>query len=163
MSLYFSFQAACFVAIQDTVKHVAVLKKAAISLHYLSNGHQKWVENLPDSDAVQYQAVYSGGEEEVYVLGVVPNSHLTIIAYSLEDGEITKQSSVEAPWLSSVESSCVVVGQGVLMCVDPATLALYTLPMQAEETPQFSQTLLQVLYLSTTATTLSFSDDARYV
>uniref|UniRef100_A0A8K9X5T8 ER membrane protein complex subunit 1 n=1 Tax=Oncorhynchus mykiss TaxID=8022 RepID=A0A8K9X5T8_ONCMY len=76
-----SFQAACFVAIQDTVKLVAVLKKAAISLHYLSNGHQKWVENLPDSDAVQYQAVYSGGEEEVYVLGVVPNSHLTIIAY----------------------------------------------------------------------------------
>uniref|UniRef100_A0AAZ3RHF9 ER membrane protein complex subunit 1 n=1 Tax=Oncorhynchus tshawytscha TaxID=74940 RepID=A0AAZ3RHF9_ONCTS len=86
-----SFQAACFVAIQDTVKLVAVLKKAALSLHYLSNGHQKWVENLPDSDAVQYQAVYSGGEEEVYVLGVVPNSHLTIIAYSLEDGEIIKQ------------------------------------------------------------------------
>uniref|UniRef100_A0A8C8JD76 ER membrane protein complex subunit 1 n=1 Tax=Oncorhynchus tshawytscha TaxID=74940 RepID=A0A8C8JD76_ONCTS len=87
-----SFQAACFVAIQDTVKHVAVLKKAVISLHYLTNGHQKWVENLPDSDTVQYQAVYSGGEEEVYVLGVVPNSHLTIIAYSLEDGEIIKQA-----------------------------------------------------------------------
>uniref|UniRef100_A0AAZ3QKT0 ER membrane protein complex subunit 1 n=1 Tax=Oncorhynchus tshawytscha TaxID=74940 RepID=A0AAZ3QKT0_ONCTS len=126
-----SFQAACFVAIQDTVKHVAVLKKAVISLHYLTNGHQKWVENLPDSDTVQYQAVYSGGEEEVYVLGVVPNSHLTIIAYSLEDGEIIKQRSVEAPWLSSVESSCVVIGQGVLMCVDPATLALYTLPIQS--------------------------------
>ncbi|KAM9430719.1 ER membrane protein complex subunit 1-like [Salvelinus alpinus] len=142
-----SFQAACFVAIQDTVKHVAVLKKAVISLHYLSNGHQKWVENLPDGDAVQYQAVYSGGEEEVYVLGVVPNSHLTIIAYSLEDGEIIKQRSVEAPWLSSVESSCVVVGQGMLMCVDPATLALYTLPIQAEETPQFNQILLQSLDL----------------
>uniref|UniRef100_A0A8C7JRE0 ER membrane protein complex subunit 1 n=1 Tax=Oncorhynchus kisutch TaxID=8019 RepID=A0A8C7JRE0_ONCKI len=142
-----SFQAACFVAIQDTVKLVAVLKKAAISLHYLSNGHQKWVENLPDSDAVQYQAVYSGGEEEVYVLGVVPNSHLTIIAYSLEDGEIIKQRSVEASWLSSIESSCVVVGQGVLMCVDPATLALYTLPIQAEETPEFSQILLQSLDL----------------
>uniref|UniRef100_A0AAZ3Q6R1 ER membrane protein complex subunit 1 n=1 Tax=Oncorhynchus tshawytscha TaxID=74940 RepID=A0AAZ3Q6R1_ONCTS len=139
-----SFQAACFVAIQDTVKHVAVLKKAVISLHYLTNGHQKWVENLPDSDTVQYQAVYSGGEEEVYVLGVVPNSHLTIIAYSLEDGEIIKQRSVEAPWLSSVESSCVVIGQGVLMCVDPATLALYTLPIQAEEAPQFNQILLQV-------------------
>uniref|UniRef100_A0A4W5P6Z7 ER membrane protein complex subunit 1 n=1 Tax=Hucho hucho TaxID=62062 RepID=A0A4W5P6Z7_9TELE len=142
-----SFQAACFVAIQDTVKHLAVLKNAAISLHYLTNGHQKWVENLPDRDTVQYQAVYSGGEEEIYVLGVVPNSHLTIIAYSLEDGEIIKQRSVEAPWLSSVESSCVVVGQGMLMCVDPGTLALYTLPIQAEETPQFSQTLLQSLDL----------------
>jgi hypothetical protein len=30
------------------VKYVAVLKKAAISLHYLSNGHQKWLENLPE-------------------------------------------------------------------------------------------------------------------
>uniref|UniRef100_A0A8C7LYT3 ER membrane protein complex subunit 1 n=1 Tax=Oncorhynchus mykiss TaxID=8022 RepID=A0A8C7LYT3_ONCMY len=113
-----SFQAACFVAMQDTVKHVAVLKKAAISLHYLTNGHQKWVENLPDSDTVQYQAVYSGGEEEVYVLGVVPNSHLTIIAYSLEDGEIIKQVT----WSRTL---CVVVGHGVLMCVDTATLALY--------------------------------------
>ncbi|CAB1335856.1 unnamed protein product, partial [Coregonus sp. 'balchen'] len=131
-----SFQAACFVAVQDTVKHVVVLKKAAISLHYLSNGHQKW-----------YQAVYSGGEEDVYVLGVVPNSHLTIIAYSLEDGEIIKQRSVEAPWLSSVESSCMVVGRGVLMCVDPASLSLYTLPIQAEETSQFSQILLRSLDL----------------
>uniref|UniRef100_A0AAY5KXP7 ER membrane protein complex subunit 1 n=1 Tax=Esox lucius TaxID=8010 RepID=A0AAY5KXP7_ESOLU len=87
-----SFQAACFVGIQDTVKHVAVLKKTAISLHYLSNGHQKWVENLPDSDTVKYQAVYSGGGEEVFVLGMVPHSHLTITVYSLEDGEIIRQS-----------------------------------------------------------------------
>ncbi|CAB1330322.1 unnamed protein product, partial [Coregonus sp. 'balchen'] len=57
------------------------------------------------------------------------------------------QRSVEAPWLSRVESSCVVVGQGVLMCVDLATLALYTLPIQAEETPQFSRILLQSLDL----------------
>uniref|UniRef100_A0A6Q2YAN5 ER membrane protein complex subunit 1 n=1 Tax=Esox lucius TaxID=8010 RepID=A0A6Q2YAN5_ESOLU len=94
-----SFQAACFVGIQDTVKHVAVLKKTAISLHYLSNGHQKWVENLPDSDTVKYQAVYSGGGEEVFVLGMVPHSHLTITVYSLEDGEIIRQ--VTGPQLSA--------------------------------------------------------------
>uniref|UniRef100_A0AAY5KLB1 ER membrane protein complex subunit 1 n=1 Tax=Esox lucius TaxID=8010 RepID=A0AAY5KLB1_ESOLU len=94
-----SFQAACFVGIQDTVKHVAVLKKTAISLHYLSNGHQKWVENLPDSDTVKYQAVYSGGGEEVFVLGMVPHSHLTITVYSLEDGEIIRQ--VTGPQLSN--------------------------------------------------------------
>lgn len=46
--LYFSFQSACLVGQQDTVKYVAVLKKTAISLHYLSNGHQKWIENLPE-------------------------------------------------------------------------------------------------------------------
>lgn len=45
--IHFSFQSACLVGLQDTVKYMAVLKKTAISLHYLSNGHQKWVENLP--------------------------------------------------------------------------------------------------------------------
>uniref|UniRef100_A0A8C9Y785 ER membrane protein complex subunit 1 n=1 Tax=Sander lucioperca TaxID=283035 RepID=A0A8C9Y785_SANLU len=87
-----SFQSACLVGQQDTVKHVAVLKKTIISLHYLSNGHQKWIENLPESETVDYQAVYSGGNGEVYALGVVPHSHIAIVAYSLEDGEIIKQS-----------------------------------------------------------------------
>lgn len=45
---FFSFQCAALVGQQDHVKYVAVLKKAAISLHYLSNGHQKWIENLPE-------------------------------------------------------------------------------------------------------------------
>lgn len=43
-----SFQSACLVGHQETVKHVAVLKKTILSLHYLSNGHQKWIENLPE-------------------------------------------------------------------------------------------------------------------
>lgn len=45
---HYSFQASCLVGQQDVVKHVAVLKKTALSLHYLSNGHQKWIENLPE-------------------------------------------------------------------------------------------------------------------
>lgn len=45
---HFSFQASSFVGHLDSVRYVAVLKKAAISLHYLSNGHQKWLENLPE-------------------------------------------------------------------------------------------------------------------
>ncbi|CAG03214.1 unnamed protein product, partial [Tetraodon nigroviridis] len=43
-----SYQAACLVGQQDNVKHVAILKKTTISLHYLSNGHPKWIENLPE-------------------------------------------------------------------------------------------------------------------
>lgn len=35
--------------------------------------------------------VYSDGNGEVYALGVVPHSHITIVAYSTEDGEIIKQ------------------------------------------------------------------------
>ncbi|XP_030624963.1 ER membrane protein complex subunit 1 [Chanos chanos] len=142
-----SFQSAALIGVQDLVKYVAVLKKSAISLHYLSNGHQKWVENLPDSDTVQYQTVYSGGNGEVFVLGVVPHSHIVVVAYSIEDGEILKQTSVEAPWMSSLESSCVVVGPGVLLCVDPVTLSLYTLPLQSEESTEMNQILLQTLDL----------------
>lgn len=43
------------------------------------------------SDTVDYQAVYSGGNGEVYALGVVSHSHITVVAYSVEDGEIIKQ------------------------------------------------------------------------
>ncbi|KAM3872411.1 ER membrane protein complex subunit 1 [Diretmus argenteus] len=140
-----SFQAACFVGLQDSVKYVAVMKKTAISIHYLYNGHQKWLENLPESDTVQYQAVYSGGNGEVYTLGVVPHSHIAIVVYSLEDGEITKQISVEAPWLSDIQAGCAVVGQGILICVDPATVSLYTLDLQEES--QMTQIPLQSLGL----------------
>ncbi|KAJ8257638.1 hypothetical protein GJAV_G00188030 [Gymnothorax javanicus] len=140
-----SFQAAGFIGMQDSVKYIAVVKKTAISLHYLSNGHQKWVENLPDGDTVQYQAVYSGGNGEVYVLGVVPQSHLTIIEYNFEDGEILKQVSVEAPWLSSLQGSCVVVNDGVLTCVDPVTQSLYTLPLTSDGSAEMNQVLLQSL------------------
>ncbi|XP_036447416.1 ER membrane protein complex subunit 1 [Colossoma macropomum] len=142
-----SFQSAAFIGLQDLVKYVAVLKKSAISLHYLSNGHQKWVENLPESDTVQYQIVYSGGNGQVFVLGVVPNSHIVIVEYNIEDGEIMKEKSVAAPWMSSLKSSCVVVGNGVLLCVDPTTQSIYTLPLQSEEQTKMTPILLQTLSL----------------
>lgn len=43
------------------------------------------------SDTVDYQMVYSDGNGQVYALGVVPHSHIAIVAYSTEDGEIIKQ------------------------------------------------------------------------
>lgn len=43
------------------------------------------------SETVDYQTVYSGGNGEVYALGIVPHSHIVIIAYSTDDGEIIKQ------------------------------------------------------------------------
>ncbi|XP_019944740.2 ER membrane protein complex subunit 1 [Paralichthys olivaceus] len=140
-----SFQSACLVGQHDTVKHVAVLKKTAISFHYLFNGHQKWIENLPESETVDYQAVYSGGNGEVYALGIVSHSHITIVAYSVEDGEIIKQISVEAPWLSNIQASCAVVGQGMLTCVDSATVSLYMLDLHVQS--QMTQIPLQTLGL----------------
>lgn len=35
--------------------------------------------------------MYSGGNGEVYALGVVPHSHISIVAYNAEDGEIFRQ------------------------------------------------------------------------
>uniref|UniRef100_A0AAQ6AC45 ER membrane protein complex subunit 1 n=1 Tax=Amphiprion ocellaris TaxID=80972 RepID=A0AAQ6AC45_AMPOC len=142
-----SFQSACLVGQQDMVKHVAVLKKTAISVHYLSNGHQKWIENLPETETVDYQAVYSDGNGEVYVLGVVPHSHIAIVVYSMEDGEIIKQvnMSVEAPWLYNIQASCVVVGQGMLTCVDSAGVSFYMLDLHLQL--QMTQVPLQSLAL----------------
>ncbi|XP_075898482.1 ER membrane protein complex subunit 1 [Nelusetta ayraudi] len=140
-----SFQSACLVGQQETVKHVAVLKKTVLSLHYLSNGHQKWIENLPESDTVDYQMVYSDGNGQVYALGVVPHSHIAIVAYSTEDGEIIKQISVEAPWLSNVQESCTVIGKGMLTCVDPSAASLHMLDLHADS--EMTQVLLQSLGL----------------
>nr|XP_061802495.1 ER membrane protein complex subunit 1-like [Nerophis lumbriciformis] len=143
-----SFQAAILVGQQGTVKHVAVMKKTALSLHYLSNGHQKWIENLPDSETVDYQFVYSGGTGEVYVLGVLPHSHIAIVTYSVEDGEIVKQVSAEAPWLSNIQVSCAMVGKGILTCVNPASASLYTLDVHTQA--QMTQIPLQSLGLDVT-------------
>uniref|UniRef100_A0A8C5E5N3 ER membrane protein complex subunit 1 n=1 Tax=Gouania willdenowi TaxID=441366 RepID=A0A8C5E5N3_GOUWI len=143
-----SFQSACLIGQQDTVKHVAVLKKTVISVHYLSNGHQKWIENLPESENIDYQALYSGGNGEVYVLGIVPHSHIAIVVYSMEDGEIIKQTSVEAPWLSNIQTSCAVVGQGMITCVDSLTMSLYTLDMHTQS--KMTQIPLQSLGLEVT-------------
>lgn len=40
---------------------------------------------------MDYQAVYSGGNGEVYALGVVPHSHIAVVVYSVDDGEIIRQ------------------------------------------------------------------------
>ncbi|KAI4823768.1 ER membrane protein complex subunit 1 [Pseudochaenichthys georgianus] len=143
-----SFQSACLIGQQDIVKHVAVLKKTAISLHYLSNGHQKWIENLPESETVDYQSVYSGGNGEVYVLGTVPHSHIAIVVYSLDDGEIIRQFSVEAPWLSNIQASCAVIGEGMLTCADSATVSMYMLDLETQT--EMSQIPLQSLGLEVT-------------
>lgn len=61
------------------------------------------------SDTVDYQMVYSGGNGQVYALGVVPHSHITIVAYSTEDGEIIKQviyiKCISVEWKTNVNVS----------------------------------------------------------
>ncbi|XP_064027979.1 ER membrane protein complex subunit 1 isoform X2 [Pogoniulus pusillus] len=145
-----SFQVASLVGLQDVVKYVAVLKKAAISLHYLSNGHQKWMEHLPESETTQYQLLYSHGTGVIHVLGIVPQSHLTVLTLSVEDGEVTKQMRVAAPWLKSLGGLCGVVGKAVLVCVDVDTQSLYVCSLETEQ--EMKQIPLQSL-------DLEFADD----
>lgn len=57
------------------------------------------------------------------------------------------QKSVDAPWASSLQSNCVVVGPGMLLCVDPSTESMYTLPLRSEEQPKVTQIPLQVSLL----------------
>ncbi|XP_053307883.1 ER membrane protein complex subunit 1 [Spea bombifrons] len=134
-----SLQMVSFAGSQETSRYVAVLKNSYLSLHYLSNGHQKWSEPLPDSDTVQYQLVHSTNKGSVHVIGVTPRHHLTVVTFSLEDGSISRQVQVSTPWLRTLQGSCGVVGEAVLVCADPESTLLHTLSLQSgEETVQHS-------------------------
>ncbi|NXS23588.1 EMC1 protein, partial [Mystacornis crossleyi] len=73
---------------------------------------------LSCSESTQYQLLYSRGTGVIHVVGIVPQSHLNVLTFSVEDGEITKQVRVAAPWLRGLEGSCGVVGEAVLACAD---------------------------------------------
>lgn len=43
------------------------------------------------SDSIHYQMVYSYGSGVVWALGIVPFSHVNIVKFNVEDGEIVQQ------------------------------------------------------------------------
>ncbi|KAG8569909.1 hypothetical protein GDO81_014592 [Engystomops pustulosus] len=132
-----SFQAAGFAGTQDTARYVAVLKNTVLSLHYLSNGHQKWSEPLPDSGTVQYQLLHSSYKGVVHVVGIVPNDHIRILTFSVEDGSISQQVQVSTHWLRTLQGICGVITESVLVCADTVTASLHTLSLvSGEETTQ---------------------------
>ncbi|XP_075696636.1 ER membrane protein complex subunit 1 isoform X2 [Rhinoderma darwinii] len=132
-----SFQAAGFAGTQDTARYIAVLKNSALSLHYLSNGHQKWSEPLPDSGAVQYQLLHSSYKGVVHVVGIVPNDHIRILTFSVEDGSISQQVQVSTHWLDTLQGTCGIVTESVLICADTVTASLHTLSLlSGDETTQ---------------------------
>ncbi|ELK10451.1 hypothetical protein PAL_GLEAN10012897 [Pteropus alecto] len=127
-----SFQALGLVGLQESVRYIAVLKKTTLALHHLSSGHLKWVEHLPESDSIHYQMVYSYGSGVVWALGVVPFSHVNIVKFNVEDGEIMQQVRVSTPWLQSLTGACGVVDEAVLVCPDPSSRSLQTLALETE-------------------------------
>ncbi|KAF6108506.1 ER membrane protein complex subunit 1 [Phyllostomus discolor] len=127
-----SFQALGLAGLQESVRFVAVLKRTTLALHYLSSGHLKWVEHLPESDSIQYQMVYSYGSGAVWALGIVPFSHVNAVKFNVEDGEIVQQVRVSTPWLQSLTGACGVVDEAVLVCPDPRSQSLQTLALETE-------------------------------
>uniref|UniRef100_A0A452UY34 ER membrane protein complex subunit 1 n=1 Tax=Ursus maritimus TaxID=29073 RepID=A0A452UY34_URSMA len=127
-----SFQALGLVGLQGSVRYIAVLKKTTLALHHLSSGHLKWVEHLPESDSIHYQMMYSYGSGVVWALGVVPFSHVNIVRFNVEDGEIVQQVRVSTPWLQSLTGACGVVDEAVLVCPDPSSRSLQTLALETE-------------------------------
>lgn len=43
------------------------------------------------SDSIHYQMVYSYGSGAVWALGIVPFSHVNVVKFNVEDGEIVQQ------------------------------------------------------------------------
>ncbi|XP_050012736.1 ER membrane protein complex subunit 1 isoform X1 [Alexandromys fortis] len=127
-----SFQALGLVGLQESVRYLAVLKKTILTLYHLSSGHLKWVEHLPESDSIHYQMVYSYGSGMVWALGIVPFSHVNIVKFNVEDGEIVQQVRVWTPWLQRLTGSCGVVDDAVLVCPDPSSHSLHTLALETE-------------------------------
>ncbi|XP_011789422.1 PREDICTED: ER membrane protein complex subunit 1 isoform X5 [Colobus angolensis palliatus] len=127
-----SFQAFGLVGLQESVRYIAVLKKTTLALHHLSSGHLKWVEHLPESDSIHYQMVYSYGSGVVWALGVVPFSHVNVVKFNVEDGEIVQQVRVSTPWLQHLSGACGVVDEAVLVCPDPSSRSLQTLALETE-------------------------------
>uniref|UniRef100_A0A2K6T1T4 ER membrane protein complex subunit 1 n=1 Tax=Saimiri boliviensis boliviensis TaxID=39432 RepID=A0A2K6T1T4_SAIBB len=127
-----SFQALGLVGLQESVRYIAVLKKTTLALHHLSSGHLKWVEHLPESDSIHYQMVYSYGSGVVWALGVVPFSHVNIVKFNVEDGEIVQQVRVSTPWLQHLTGACGMVDEAVLVCPDPSSRSLQTLALETE-------------------------------
>ncbi|XP_023382661.1 ER membrane protein complex subunit 1-like [Pteropus vampyrus] len=76
--------------------------------------------------------VYSYGSGVVWALGVVPFSHVNIVKFNVEDGEIMQQVRVSTPWLQSLTGACGVVDEAVLVCPDPSSRSLQTLALETE-------------------------------
>ncbi|XP_058300234.1 ER membrane protein complex subunit 1 isoform X4 [Hylobates moloch] len=84
------------------------------------------------SDSIHYQMVYSYGSGVVWALGVVPFSHVNVVKFNVEDGEIVQQVRVSTPWLQHLSGACGVVDEAVLVCPDPSSRSLQTLALETE-------------------------------
>ncbi|RLV93163.1 hypothetical protein DV515_00013511 [Chloebia gouldiae] len=97
-------------------------------------GGLNWETSLDTgSESTQYELLYSRGTGAIHVVGIVPQSHLNVLTFNVEDGEITRQVRVAAPWLGDLQGSCAVVGEAVLVCVEAAARSLHVCALDTEQ------------------------------
>ncbi|KAI1231383.1 hypothetical protein IHE44_0007829 [Lamprotornis superbus] len=114
-------------------------------------GGLNWETSLDTgSESTQYELLYSHGTGVIHVVGIVPQSHLNVLTFNVEDGEITKQVRVAAPWLGALQGSCGVVGEAVLVCVDTAARSLHVCALDTEQ---------DVRHIPLQSLELEFADD----
>uniref|UniRef100_A0A4W3H840 ER membrane protein complex subunit 1 n=1 Tax=Callorhinchus milii TaxID=7868 RepID=A0A4W3H840_CALMI len=105
-----SFQTGCLVVSAEGVRFIAIVKKESISLHYLSNGHQKWTEVCTANCRNVFASFRS----------------ILLICFSI---------SFETSWIQHLKDLCGVIGEGILACVDSESHSLHLLPLQSDQEP----------------------------
>ncbi|XP_002731135.3 ER membrane protein complex subunit 1-like [Saccoglossus kowalevskii] len=109
---------------------MAVLTSSNVYVHSLKDGTSLWSKELPNSESVNYQWIHCGGDV-IYVIGLVENSHISIVSYQLNnDGEPNPQRSLPAAWASVTGVSCIVVGNSNLVCVESLTNSLHSVVLK---------------------------------
>ncbi|XP_013409710.1 ER membrane protein complex subunit 1-like isoform X1 [Lingula anatina] len=131
---------------QDTM----VVLSAGKLLAFNVNGQELFRKVLPSSDGAIHKFLHCG-RTEINVIGVVPNSHVSIATYS-DSGNVQSQSPVPADWVKK-DTRCLLIADGHLVCYEPQLSSLRTLALKKGQA--FSTTLLQELGLQGQAVKLT--------
>ncbi|RDD36808.1 ER membrane protein complex subunit 1, partial [Trichoplax sp. H2] len=111
---------------------IATLIKNTLLLHSAGSGTIIKRIDLPHSNKMKYFAIYAT-KDRIYIVGAEDQLRLAILSYQRNTGVLSEQRYVQCPWISSIETSCLVI-DGTLICTDISSESLQTinLPSKAE-------------------------------
>ncbi|XP_029634121.1 ER membrane protein complex subunit 1 [Octopus sinensis] len=133
------------------VESVVVLHDDLLFNLRIADGSEIWRMSLPKMKNIK-NVYLNIIERDVYVVGIVPNSHAEIIVVNNE-GNPKSSKTISAAWLSS-DSNCIMTSYH-LTCFDNSSLSLMLLPLNNGVT--FIPTLLTDLGISDSITALEYA------
>ncbi|XP_014675376.1 PREDICTED: ER membrane protein complex subunit 1-like [Priapulus caudatus] len=119
-------------------KTLVVLTSDTVFAVGLATGKIKWTAEVPNKDTVVYKHFYTD-LDNLYLIGTVEGSHVTIATISLETGKVKLQTQVPASWVL-LSTTCKMLQSGRLICFEPRMKYLYSL--QPPSGDQFVPTAL---------------------